>query len=80
MAATAISSPQSTSSGGGTRYLRQPEVLTRVGVSWMTLVRWERADTFPKRRKLGPNVVAWLESEIDAWCASREAANPTAAR
>jgi prophage regulatory protein len=52
-------------------YLRQPDVLARVGVSWMTLRRWESAGTFPKRRKLGPNVVAWVEAEVDEWCAQR---------
>ena len=56
------------------RYIRLPELLERVGVSWITILRWERADRFPKRRKIGPNVVAWLESEIDQWCADREIA------
>jgi prophage regulatory protein len=51
------------------RYLRQPEVIARVGVSWVTLWRWEKQDRFPKRRRLGPNTVAWVESEIDEWCA-----------
>lgn len=58
-------------SGAGTRYLRQPEVLARVGVSWITILRWEKQGGFPKRRRLGPNTVAWLESEINEWCASR---------
>jgi len=60
------------------RYLRQAEVLARVGVSWITLLRWERRKAFPQRRRLGPNTVAWLESEVDAWCASRSAANEDA--
>jgi prophage regulatory protein len=54
-----------------TRYLRQPQVLARVGVSWITLLRWERQGLFPKRRHLGPNTVAWVEGEIEEWCASR---------
>lgn len=62
-----------------TRYLRQAEVLARIGVSWITLLRWERRGAFPQRRKLGPNTVAWLESEIDAWCASRAPASEDAA-
>lgn len=53
------------------RFIRQPEVLARVGVSWMTLVRWEKQGRFPKRRKIGPNTVAWLETEIDNWCAEQ---------
>lgn len=51
------------------RYLRQPEVLERVGVSWMTLLRWERQGRFPKRCKIGPRVVAWRESQVEAWFA-----------
>lgn len=61
------------------RYIRQPEVLARVGVSWITLLRWERRGLFPKRRRLGPNTVAWLEHEIDSWCASRTAADASEA-
>ncbi|KHK93557.1 helix-turn-helix transcriptional regulator [Novosphingobium malaysiense] len=56
------------------RYLRQPEVLERVGVSWMTLLRWEKQGRFPRRRKIGPRIVAWPEAEIVEWCASREIA------
>ena len=54
-----------------TRYLRQPEVLARIGVSWITILRWERQGTFPKRRRLGLNSVGWIEAEIDQWCAER---------
>lgn len=62
-----------------TRYLRQPEVLARVGVSWVTLVRWEKEGLFPKRRRLGRNTVAWVEGEIEDWCANRVAVNSTEA-
>jgi prophage regulatory protein len=58
-----------------TRYLRQPEVLSRVGVSWITLRRWERDGHFPKRRRLGRNSIGWVEGEIEEWCASRAAAH-----
>lgn len=54
-----------------TRYLRQPEVLARVGVSWITILRWEKKGDFPQRRRLGPNSVAWIEAEIEEWCANR---------
>ena len=62
-----------------TRYLRQPEVLARVGVSWITLSRWEKKGAFPKRRRLGTNTIAWIEAEIEEWCANREPANSSAA-
>lgn len=55
------------------RYIRQPEVLARVGVSWITIYRWEKQDHFPKRRRLGRHTVAWVEAEIDEWCAQRAA-------
>jgi prophage regulatory protein len=56
-----------------TKYLRQTEVLDRVGVSWITLLRWERQNQFPKRRKLSPKTVAWVEAEVEEWCATRAA-------
>jgi len=57
------------------RYLRQPEVIARVGVSWITILRWEKKGRFPLRRRLGPNTVAWREDEVDEWCATRVAAS-----
>jgi predicted DNA-binding transcriptional regulator AlpA len=53
-------------------FLREPAVLKLVGVSKMTLRRWEEADLFPKRYQIGPNIVAWRESEVLRWIASRE--------
>ena len=53
------------------QYLRQSQVLARVGVSWITLIRWEKKGLFPKRRKLGPRIVGWVEAEIDEWCQNR---------
>lgn len=55
------------------RYLRLREVLARIGVSWVTLWRWEREGLFPKRRKIGKRAVAWVEAEIDDWCEKRSA-------
>lgn len=57
--------------GSGERFLREPEVLKLVGVSKVTLRRWEEAGLFPKRYKLGPHSVAWKESEVLAWIANR---------
>ncbi|MVZ97933.1 AlpA family phage regulatory protein [Sphingorhabdus sp. IMCC26285] len=54
------------------RFLRLPEVLARVGVSYNTISRWEEQGIFPKRRHLGPNSVGWLEHEVNEWCASRK--------
>jgi len=57
-----------------TRLLRLPEVLSLVGVSWRTLLRWEREGRFPKRYKIGPRIVAWKEFEIQEWFAERDVA------
>lgn len=56
-----------------TRFIRLPEVLARLGVSWITIARWERQGRFPLRKHLGPNTVAWVETEIDEWCAAKAA-------
>lgn len=62
-----------------TRFIRLPEVLARVGVSWITIYRWEREGRFPTRRHLGRNTVAWVEDEVEQWCARRAAASDEAA-
>jgi len=53
------------------RLLRIKEVKQRVGWSEMTIWRKERDGVFPKRVKIGPNTVAWLESEIDRFIADQ---------
>ena len=55
------------------RFLRQPEVLALVGVAWITILRWEQEGLFPKRRKIGKRVAAWVESEVQEWCANKAA-------
>ena len=56
------------------RILRSPEVQSRAGYSGMHLSRLEKAGKFPKRIKLGPNSVGWLEEEVDDWIAQKMAA------
>lgn len=53
------------------RYLREREVVERVGVSRVTIRRWEKQGLFPRRIQLGPNSVGWLESEFLIWQQSR---------
>ena len=52
-------------------FLREPSVLSRLGVSSATLWRWVRDGRFPRARRLGPNSVAWVASDVDAWLATR---------
>jgi prophage regulatory protein len=54
------------------RFLRQPQVLERVGGSGRPIWRWEKKGEFPRRRHLGGRTVGWLEAEVDEWCANRE--------
>jgi prophage regulatory protein len=55
----------------GERLLRLPRVLERVGVSRSTAWLWIRQGRFPKPVKIGPNISAWRESEIEQWIAER---------
>jgi prophage regulatory protein len=56
------------------RVLRKEELLKKVGLSFGSIERKERAGEFPKRVRLGPQAVGWLESEVDEWIAERAAA------
>lgn len=53
------------------RFLRRIDLTKKFGVSATTLWRWERDGRIPPRRQIGPNVVAWLESDIDEWMLAR---------
>lgn len=54
--------------------LRMADVRRRTGLSQATIYRREAAQAFPARVRLGPNSVAWYESDIVAWLAARDAA------
>lgn len=49
------------------KILRLPQVISITGLSPATLARYEQADKFPRRRKIGVRAVGWLESEIVGW-------------
>ena len=57
-----------------TRLLRAPEVQARIGLSDTTIWRLTRAGRFPRAIRISPGAVAWRESDIEAWIASRIAA------
>ncbi len=59
------------------KLIRIAAVLERTGLSRTTIWRLEREGLFPARRRLGPNSVAYLESEIDEWVAGRPTLRPT---
>nr|WP_095183962.1 AlpA family transcriptional regulator [Pseudomonas sp. Irchel 3H9] len=47
------------------RYLRLNEVLHVTGLSRNTVYRRIKEGTFPRQTQIGPNSVAWRQSEID---------------
>ncbi len=55
------------------RFLRLPEVLARVPVSKVHIYRMENEGRFPRRRKISKHAVAWVEAEVDDWCAKHVA-------
>lgn len=54
------------------RFMREPEIEHRSGLSRTTRWRLEKIGKFPKRRRLSPNATGLLESEYRAWEAERE--------
>lgn len=51
--------------------LRPRAAAAKVGLSRIHLYRLERAGQFPKRVRLGPNSVGWVEEELEEWIRSR---------
>ena len=52
------------------RFVYKPEVVERVGKTYVTIWRWMTEGTFPNARIVGGQI-AWLECEIDQWMESR---------
>ena len=51
--------------------LRLGHVKLRTGLSRSTIYERIKAGEFPAQVSLGPRAVGWLESDIEAWIASR---------
>jgi prophage regulatory protein len=47
------------------------EVDARIPYSRAHLYRLEDHGEFPKRRRIGPNRVAWIRTEVEQWLAKR---------
>ena len=54
------------------RFLRENHIREMVPASRSTIWRWEKQGRFPRRRRLGPGVVGWIESEVLEWIRTRE--------
>jgi predicted DNA-binding transcriptional regulator AlpA len=58
-------------------FLRKPDIRKATGgASDMTVLRWENAGKFPRRRLIGPNICGWLASEVEEWQRTRPADAP----
>jgi len=57
------------------KMLRLAEVIEMTGLSRSTIYRYESNADFPKRRRIGPNAVPWLDTDIEDWMQSRPAIN-----
>ena len=55
------------------RVIREEECRAITGLSRTTRWEMERAGTFPPRRRLSPNTVGWLLSDIRRWLHNRVA-------
>lgn len=54
-----------------TRVISAKELTRRVPYSAVQIWRLEKAGAFPRRIKLGPNRVGWVEEEVEAWLRDR---------
>lgn len=52
-------------------FIRLPELADLIGVSPVTIWRWEKSGSFPRRIKLGPRLVAWDRVEVERWQTER---------
>lgn len=57
--------------------IRLPAVLARVGLKQSRLYELVKAGEFPAPVRVGIRAVAWRESEVSAWIASRPTARPS---
>jgi prophage regulatory protein len=57
------------------KFLRLPTVCERTGLSISQVYRLQAAGKFPRRVKLALSTAAWIESEVQQWCADRIAAS-----
>lgn len=57
------------------RLLKIGEVAQQTSLHRATIYRGVKAGTFPRPRRLGPQRVAWSETDIELWKAKLEVSN-----
>ena len=62
------------------RLIRLKEVSSKIGMSRSTIYDLTAKGLFPDRVLLGRRAVAWWESEVDAWLATRPRASDESAK
>jgi prophage regulatory protein len=59
---------------GEERFVREAECKRRTGLDRVTRWRMERRGEFPRRRRISPGIIGWLNSELAEWLRSRDPA------
>ncbi len=67
------------STPNGSKMLRLPAVMDKVGLGKSSIYARVAAKTFPAPVSLGPRVVAWVSAEVDHWIAEQIKAGRPAA-
>lgn len=49
------------------RIIRPNELSRILGISTVTIWRWEKEGKLPSRKKIGDRAVGWKESDIEDW-------------
>ena len=58
------------------KIFRTNDLCELLSISRATLHRFRRQGEFPEPVQLGPNMVGWLASDVDAWVEARRLATP----
>ena len=66
--------PPQTAAPRRRKFLRLTEVIEMTGLTRSTIYRKIAAESFPRSVHLGPNSVAWIESEVHEWMTKLELA------
>jgi prophage regulatory protein len=53
--------------------IRLPKTIEKTGLSRSTIYKLESLGDFPKKIKLSPRTMGFLESEVDKWLADKAA-------
>ena len=53
------------------KFLRLPQVKAKVGIGRTSIYQKIKQGQFPKPIALGPQSVAWIESEVEEWMGER---------